>query len=163
MWILLMFVACVYMAFIAIWNCVVCFDCCFARSFCSFWCFFFSSRGRHTICALVPGVQTCALPICQVARQPLRAVGDLREGAAVVAPNDHVAVGHGGGERVVGGGEGPLVGHPGHLWGRVAVMGRVGLRRPRAPARGGSRLARQRVGTGKRGSCRVESGGCQSL
>src|SRR3546814_9460171 len=25
--------------------------------------FFFSSRIRHTICALVPGVQTCALPI----------------------------------------------------------------------------------------------------
>src|SRR3546814_1046967 len=25
--------------------------------------FFFSSRGRHTICALVTGVQTCALPI----------------------------------------------------------------------------------------------------
>src|SRR3546814_7484165 len=25
--------------------------------------FFFSSRGRHTSCALVPGVQTCALPI----------------------------------------------------------------------------------------------------
>src|SRR3546814_1842434 len=25
--------------------------------------FFFSSRRRHTICALVPGVQTCALPI----------------------------------------------------------------------------------------------------
>src|SRR3546814_12772628 len=27
------------------------------------WLFFFSSRRRHTICALVPGVQTCALPI----------------------------------------------------------------------------------------------------
>src|SRR3546814_1055819 len=25
--------------------------------------FFFSSRSRHTSCALVPGVQTCALPI----------------------------------------------------------------------------------------------------
>src|SRR3546814_13459500 len=38
-------------------------------------CFFFSSRRRHTRCALVTGVQTCALPIwvryveldCQVA------------------------------------------------------------------------------------------------
>src|SRR3546814_8167656 len=33
---------------------------------CSFFidvCFFFSSRRRHTICALVTGVQTCALPI----------------------------------------------------------------------------------------------------
>src|SRR3546814_5685325 len=26
--------------------------------------FFFSSRSRHTSCALVTGVQTCALPIC---------------------------------------------------------------------------------------------------
>src|SRR3546814_14377538 len=35
-------------------------------SFCS--CFFFSSRRRHTRCALVTGVQTCALPIsCRVA------------------------------------------------------------------------------------------------
>src|SRR3546814_4957992 len=32
------------------------FLCCF--------CFFFSSRRRHTRCALVTGVQTCALPIC---------------------------------------------------------------------------------------------------
>src|SRR3546814_7074914 len=29
---------------------------------CLFW-FFFSSRRRHTRCALVTGVQTCALPI----------------------------------------------------------------------------------------------------
>src|SRR3546814_3642297 len=28
-----------------------------------FWIFFFSSRRRHTRCALVTGVQTCALPI----------------------------------------------------------------------------------------------------
>src|SRR3546814_4001032 len=27
-------------------------------------CFFFSSRIRHSGCALVTGVQTCALPIC---------------------------------------------------------------------------------------------------
>src|SRR3546814_8013824 len=35
------------------------------------WCiyvFFFSSRIRHTICALVTGVQTCALPIFHVGR-----------------------------------------------------------------------------------------------
>src|SRR3546814_7556411 len=30
--------------------------------------FFFSSRRRHTRCALVTGVQTCALPISQLAR-----------------------------------------------------------------------------------------------
>src|SRR3546814_6382312 len=29
--------------------------------------FFFSSRRRHTRCALVTGVQTCALPICKSA------------------------------------------------------------------------------------------------
>src|SRR3546814_1085316 len=28
--------------------------------------FFFSSRRRHTRCALVTGVQTCALPICVI-------------------------------------------------------------------------------------------------
>src|SRR3546814_1778113 len=28
-------------------------------------CFFFSSRRRHTRCALVTGVQTCALLICE--------------------------------------------------------------------------------------------------
>src|SRR3546814_5144497 len=28
--------------------------------------FFFSSRRRHTSCALVTGVQTCALPICSM-------------------------------------------------------------------------------------------------
>src|SRR3546814_12094152 len=30
---------------------------------CVTYCFFFSSRRRHTRCALVTGVQTCALPI----------------------------------------------------------------------------------------------------
>src|SRR3546814_7110929 len=30
---------------------------------CVVFCFFFSSRRRHTRCALVTGVQTCALPI----------------------------------------------------------------------------------------------------
>src|SRR3546814_8444920 len=34
--------------------------------FCSF---FFSSRRRHTRCALVTGVQTCALPISALARE----------------------------------------------------------------------------------------------
>src|SRR3546814_1484387 len=34
---------------------------------CSFGSFFFSSRRRHTRCALVTGVQTCALPIYRAA------------------------------------------------------------------------------------------------
>src|SRR3546814_1671670 len=32
--------------------------------------FFFSSRRRHTRCALVTGVQTCALPICLAQKEP---------------------------------------------------------------------------------------------
>src|SRR3546814_1782449 len=41
-------------------SCMMPFD----FSFCfDFFFFFFSSRRRHTICALVTGVQTCALPI----------------------------------------------------------------------------------------------------
>src|SRR3546814_5314216 len=35
-------------------------------------CFFFSSRRRHTRCALVTGVQTCALPIYRRQREPTR-------------------------------------------------------------------------------------------
>src|SRR3546814_944342 len=43
--------------------------------------FFFSSRRRHTSCALVTGVQTCALPICLVsvpvvAEQLMYEIGD---------------------------------------------------------------------------------------
>src|SRR3546814_10024207 len=41
--------------------------------------FFFSSRRRHTICALVTGVQTCALPICL----PVE-IGTPNNGGAVV-------------------------------------------------------------------------------
>src|SRR3546814_6723015 len=38
-------------------------------------CFFFSSRRRHTRCALVTGVQTCALPIWKGGRlEPARDV-----------------------------------------------------------------------------------------
>src|SRR3546814_4512621 len=39
---------------------------------CPFISFFFSSRSRHTRCALVTGVQTCALPIyrCHARRRP---------------------------------------------------------------------------------------------
>src|SRR3546814_1913040 len=37
--------------------------------------FFFSSRRRHTRCALVTGVQTCALPICSSAQTARTADG----------------------------------------------------------------------------------------
>src|SRR3546814_8235530 len=42
--------------------------------------FFFSSRRRHTSCALVTGVQTCALPISQIWCDS--AAGRLRRGLA---------------------------------------------------------------------------------
>src|SRR3546814_7231231 len=47
--------------------------------------FFFSSRRRHTRCALVTGVQTCALPICSLPKREIvgeglnTALRDLRQ------------------------------------------------------------------------------------
>src|SRR3546814_1358289 len=54
-----------------------------------FICVFFSSRRRHTRCALVTGVQTCALPICG-------------RGAIEVVPAHRGDVGRGLGQRAVG-------------------------------------------------------------
>src|SRR3546814_10290524 len=48
----------------------------------SFFFFFFSSRRRHTRCALVTGVQTCALPISLPLDQPRPARPDY-QGAAL--------------------------------------------------------------------------------
>src|SRR3546814_9507193 len=42
--------------------------------------FFFSSRRRHTICALVTGVQTCALPISHIGTGTLIAKPFITEG-----------------------------------------------------------------------------------
>src|SRR3546814_4111702 len=56
--------------------------------------FFFSSRRRHTRCALVTGVQTCALPIYPgpaYIAQPRRRAGKLAAGGR---PDAHA--GHGG-------------------------------------------------------------------
>src|SRR3546814_9363342 len=40
--------------------------------------FFFSSRRRHTRCALVTGVQTCALPICKTLDKEINEDAHLR-------------------------------------------------------------------------------------
>src|SRR3546814_1130389 len=46
--------------------------------------FFFSSRRRHTRCALVTGVQTCALPICRIGRY-CRGWGEFMDPATLTA------------------------------------------------------------------------------
>src|SRR3546814_20758330 len=43
-----------------------------------FFFFFFSSRRRHTRCALVTGVQTCALPICEKSTALVTPAGHAR-------------------------------------------------------------------------------------
>src|SRR3546814_9962903 len=63
--------------------------------------FFFSSRRRHTSCALVTGVQTCALPILVrlLLDCPLQAGADVRSQrrrqgpAAKVVGLDHAVIG----------------------------------------------------------------------
>src|SRR3546814_2356220 len=54
----------------------------FVVSLCLF--FFFSSRRRHTRCALVTGVQTCALPIYSLKQALARGIGQLPEREAMV-------------------------------------------------------------------------------
>src|SRR3546814_1608984 len=49
-------------------------------------CFFFSSRRRHTSCALVTGVQTCALPICEGQRHECSSAADLLFATILIAP-----------------------------------------------------------------------------
>src|SRR3546814_5528873 len=46
--------------------------------------FFFSSRRRHTRCALVTGVQTCALPIFSTIQQTIRRTVRSRESPAAL-------------------------------------------------------------------------------
>src|SRR3546814_9623160 len=59
-------------------------------------CCFFSSRRRHTRCALVTGVQACALPICfnraEVVDQNFIEFVQLWQGEVRAAPRDSEAV-----------------------------------------------------------------------
>src|SRR3546814_3534308 len=64
---------------------------------CGFWyviLFFFSSRRRHTRCALVTGVQTCALPIFEalpgVGRKTANVVMNIAFGAHTIAVDTHI-------------------------------------------------------------------------
>src|SRR3546814_1848383 len=51
--------------------------------------FFFSSRRRHTRCALVTGVQTCALPICPCCRPSPGEGAKPRRTASWIYPGIH--------------------------------------------------------------------------
>src|SRR3546814_6896490 len=57
--------------------------------------FYFSSRRRHTRCALVTGVQTCALPICTMLPQPGGGGPPATRAAAHSAPLSSLIIGTG--------------------------------------------------------------------
>src|SRR3546814_3212504 len=59
---------CYYVVYVVSYYLRVVFECCF---------FFFASRRRHTRCALVTGVQTCALPICTASCPRIARVGPV--------------------------------------------------------------------------------------
>src|SRR3546814_10437240 len=61
---------------------------------CSFVCvlFFFSSRRRHTRCALVTGVQTCALPIYAAIESARNAINNNAEYKIVHANEPYASV-----------------------------------------------------------------------
>src|SRR3546814_7931859 len=52
--------------------------------------FFFSSRRRHTRCALVTGVQTCALPISPWRLAQARPISPMGDGVAINRNKRHV-------------------------------------------------------------------------
>src|SRR3546814_1271482 len=85
--------------------------------------FFFSSRRRHTRCALVTGVQTCALPISRADPYGPGACGDMRDddGRGGAGDSGHIMVlGHP--EAAVS----PVFGMGGEATGIVARAARVG-------------------------------------
>src|SRR3546814_7456265 len=58
--------------------------------YCCFF-FFFSSRRRHTRCALVTGVQTCALPISWMWRRPRNGWAPPAQDPCLGLPLSHAA------------------------------------------------------------------------
>src|SRR3546814_4825075 len=110
--------------------------------------FFFSSRRRHTSCALVTGVQTCALPICR--GEGADGAGGV-EAAHVVVGIDRLGDLAGDLEAGVEGGEEALAVE------RAALLRRyqVGHRQRRRD--------RQSAVSGKSGSVRVDLGGGRSI
>src|SRR3546814_15204127 len=119
---------------------------------------FFSSRRRHTRCALVTGVQTCALPIS--ADHHLSRRGDVGRDASTRSLSPARA--HGAGPAGGGGSEAAR-----RAGGRARLEMAVHLSRTgrrdgeRAGAAGepAGPLDRKRVGSGRGGSVRVGFGG----
>src|SRR3546814_11715567 len=102
--------------------------------------FFFSSIRRHTRCALVTGVQTCALPISRAATE-----ADGRPDATRRAPSPARRAGHGGNEKC----------------GLTPVLGPQGLDRQAVERQRGGPADPDRTSVvwGKRGYVRVDRGG----
>src|SRR3546814_1992513 len=63
--------------------------------------FFFSSRRRHTRCALVTGVQTCALPIYEVAAQQMLGFVQCAAADPAIAFGDQMELPESGGRILV--------------------------------------------------------------
>src|SRR3546814_6282346 len=97
---------------------------------------FFSSRRRHTRCALVTGVQTCALPIWCASRAVRHAV------LPVPAPARTSS--------------GPSVVSTASRWGALRPFRYGG-----SAGEGTGRLIREQVGNGKERSKHMIEGGCQ--
>src|SRR3546814_2557202 len=79
----LLFSCCLFFVFL-LFTCLY-YCCFFLTGFPIFSIFFFSSRRRHTRCALVTGVQTCALPISCLDRCMLGPSGGSGAGGAAAA------------------------------------------------------------------------------
>src|SRR3546814_1553167 len=79
------------MFLVVILFCVLLFRSLLRIYYSSFFFVFFSSRRRHTRCALVTGVQTCALPISTDDNQTHYRKPELDEAAPTVPEGDFVA------------------------------------------------------------------------
>src|SRR3546814_14616861 len=82
--------------------------------------FFFSSRRRHTRCALVTGVQTCALPVTAPAAGTVAYARAFRDYGPIVI------IDHRGGWTTLVTGIGTLAVRPGDSVAQGATIGRVG-------------------------------------
>src|SRR3546814_16224207 len=133
---------------------------------------FFSSRRRHTRCALVTGVQTCALPILEeipaIGQFSVRKLRRVSDGASRLAGRDRDAQGGGEGAesrgRLVADGGGRLLQEISAALQRgqgALCRGVDGDRRPCRRDRG--RARRLDLGTAQIGRASCREGVCQDV